>query len=368
MRQRKVFFLLAVMLLMLPSCRRKAVENRPTIPYVRSILADRTSREMSVLKSSPAPVVQADISYIGPSVAADRFAELFSAYDRRDNVDGSFKQDGLPDFAGETLDCISDDSLAVSSTDSSYISFLRERVVRDALCALDTALHISPYDIEGLGSKNRSKLIVLGTPAVARNGAFDVDTLFRSTGCGIPMFSPIEIAFERVLSRDGRRLMNVGVIYDPRISSDRDYQELFARACRKHGHSGSLCFTLPSGDRDSLIFHLLDEYVDSGHGGVLDAVIIDDMYVDPDEVKNELARVVSVMNESSMTYGRLISKDFEVESSFEQTAEAMYDYFRRYNLFTHNIAKPQLQTYRPVPRPEADDASVILIPGSYVQN
>ncbi len=368
MRFRKILLLPAALLFLLPSCHRRTVENRPTIPYVRSILADRTGREMSVLKSNPVPEVQADVSYIGPSTAADRFAELFSACDRRDNVDGSFKQDGLPDFAGETLDCISDDSLAVVSPDSSYISFLRERVVRDALCAIDTALHISPYDIEGLGLKNRSKMIVLGTAAVSRHGAFDVDTLFRSTGCGIPVFSPIEIAFDRVLGRGGRRLMNVGVIYDPRISSEQDYLELFVRACKVHGHSGSLCFPLPSGDRDSLVFRLLDAYVGSGHGGVLDAVIIDDMFVDTDEVKNELARVVSVMNESSMTYGRLISKDFEVESSFELTAETMYDYLRRYNLFTHNIAKPQLQTFRPVPRPEADDASVILIPGSYVQN
>lgn len=368
MSLRKMLLLSVALLLLLPSCRRKAVEYRPTIPYVRTILADRTGHEMSVLRSVPAPSVQADISYIGPSAAADRFAELFRDYDCRDNVDGSFKPDGLPDFAGETLDCISDDSLAVASADSSYISFLRERVVRDALCALDTALHISPYDIDGLGLKSRSKMIVLGTPAISRHGAFDVDTLFRSAGCGIPLFSPIEITFDKVLGSGGRRLMNVGVIYDPRFCSEQDYQELFARACRRHGHSGSLCFPLPSGDRDSLVFRLLDAYVSSGHGGVLDAVIIDDMYVNTDEVKNELARAVSVMNESSMTYGRLISKDFEVESCFELTAGAMYDYLRQHNLFTHNIAKPQLQTFRPVPRPEADDASVILIPGSYVQN
>ena len=69
-----------------------------------------------------------------------------------------------------------------------------------------------------------------------------------------------------------------------------------------------------------------------------------------------------------MTYGRLIARDFEVESSFELTAGAIFNYLREKNLFTHNIAKPQLQSFRPVPKPEAEDASVILIPGSYVQN
>lgn len=358
----------AVLIVLLPSCRRSVVEKRPTIPYVRSVLADRTGQEMSVLKRSAQPSVEAAISFIGPSAAADRFAELFREYDCRDNVDGSRRPDGLPDFAGETLACIADEDLAKSSPDSAQIAFLRERLVRDALCALDTALHISPYDIDGLGEKQPSKLIVLGTPSVTRHGGFDVDTLFRSSGCGIPVISPIAISFDEVLGRGGRRLMNVGVIYDPRLSSPEVYQELFAEACRTHSHDGSLCFPMPSGDRDSLVYRLLDEYVRSGHGGVLDAVIIDDMNVNPEEIKNELARTVSVMNESSMTYGRLIARDFEVESSFELTAGAIFNYLREKNLFTHNIAKPQLQSFRPVPRPEAEDASVILIPGSYVQN
>ncbi len=363
-----VFLALALPLSLLPSCGRKVVERRPTIPYVRAVLADKSGREMSILKRHALPPVQADVSYVGPSSLGESFAELLREYDRRDNVDGSFRPDGLPDFAGETIDCIADDSLAVPSPDSSDIAFIRERVVRNALCALDTALHISPYDIEGLGSKNSSKLIVLGTPVLARYGMFDVDTLWRSSGCAVPVFSPIEIAFDEVLGRSGPALMNVGVIYDPRTSSPEIYRELFAQACRRHSRNGSLCFPLSSEGRDSLVLCLLDAYVKSGHGGILDAIIIDDMQVDPEAVKNEVAMTVSVMNETSMTYGRLLSKNFEVESSFELTAREIYNYFREKNLFTHNIAKPQVQTFRPVPRPQAEDASVILIPGSYVQN
>ena len=41
---------------------------------------------------------------------------------------------------------------------------------------------------------------------------------------------------------------------------------------------------------------------------------------------------------------------------------------RENNLFTHNIAQPQVSIYRPVRKPESDDESIILIPGSYVQN
>ncbi len=363
-----VFLALALPLSILPSCRRNVVERRPTIAYVRAVLADKSGREMSILKRHALPPVQADVSYIGPSSLCDRFAELLREYDRRDNVDGSFRPDGLPDFAGETIDCIADDSLAVPSPDSSEIAFIRERAVRNALCALDTALHISPYDIEGLGNKKSSKLIVLGTPVLARHGMFDIDTLWRSSGCTVPLFSPIEIAFDEVLGRSGPALMNVGVIYDPRSSSPEIYRELFAEACRRHSRSGSLCFPMPSGGRDSLVLRLLDEYVKSGHGGILDAIIIDDMQVDSESVKNEVAMTVSVMNETSMTYGRLLSKKLEVESSFDLVAREIYNYFREKNLFTHNIDKPQVQTFRPVPGPQAEDASVILIPGSYVQN
>ena len=360
--------LFALACVIAPSCRRSVVEKRPTIPFVRAVLADRTGREMAVLKRSSEPSVSSDICFIGPSVAAERFSELLRHYDCRDNVDGSHKSDGLPDFAGETLACLVDESLSVPDSDSGAVQFLRERTVRDALCALDTTLHISPYDVEGLGVKNSSKLIVLGSPVITRYGGFDVDTLFRSGGCRVPVLSPVELAFSSALGGGVRKLMNVGVIYDSRIASDEVYQQIFTEACARHSHSGSVCFTMPSGDRDSLMTRLLREYVGAGHGGALDAVIVDDMYVDTDMLKNEVAQIVSIMNESSMTYGRLVSKDFEVVSSFDVTAEAIFNYFREKNLFTHNIARPQLQTYIPVQSPGAEDASVVLIPGSYVQN
>ncbi len=343
------------------------MERRPTIPYVRGILASRNGPEMAVLKRCAAPGVGDDITLIGPSAVCDRFSERFSLYDRRDNVDGRRSADGLPDFAGESLVCIADDSLATVPSDSLGAESLRERTVREVLCALDTALHISPYDLEGLGFKRSSKMIVLAGANTCRYGLFDADTLLRSGGCGIPLLSPLELSLDKVM-RSRRRLLNVGILYDGSVSSGEVYEAIFAAKAAETGHAGSLCFAMPTGDRVALMHSLLSSYLATGHGGALDAVIVDDLSADVEELKNELAGMLSIMNESSMTYGRLISRDFIMVDSFEETAGTIYDIFRKDNLFTHNIAKPQVVNCRPVPKPEAGDASIILIPGSYVQN
>ncbi len=352
---------------LLSSCRQAVQERRPTIPYVRGILASKNCPEMGVLKRCAAPSVTDDISLIGPSAVCERFSERFCVYDRRDNVDGSYSADGLPDFAGESLVCIADDSLATIPSDSLSAAMLRERTVREVLCALDTVLHISPYDIDGLSSKRSSKMIILAGANVSLCGFFDADTLLRSSGCGIALLSPQDLALKKVFASP-RRLLNVAVLYDGSVSSGEVYAANFAVKAAESGHSGSLCYTMPTDGRDSLMHRLFRSYIDSGHGGALDAVIVDDLSADVDALKNELAGMLSIMHESSITYGRLISKDFVVVDSFDETAGTVYALLRQGNLFTHNIAKPQVVTCRPVPKPEAEDASIILIPGSYVQN
>ena len=74
------------------------------------------------------------------------------------------------------------------------------------------------------------------------------------------------------------------------------------------------------------------------------------------------------MNESSMTLGRLVSRNFFFLDAFDTVSGQCFSFLRANNLFTHNIAKPQVTVYRPVRKPESEDGSIILIPGSYVQN
>ena len=125
-------------------------------------------------------------------------------------------------------------------------------------------------------------------------------------------------------------------------------------------------FVAEPGDR--LLHRFLQRYIAEGNTRPLDAILIDDLAVRPDSLKNELADIVSVMNESSMTFGRLISRNFVFLDTFDSVADYCYALLRENNLFTHNIAKPQVSIYRPVRKPESGDRSIILIPGSYVQN
>ena len=97
-------------------------------------------------------------------------------------------------------------------------------------------------------------------------------------------------------------------------------------------------------------------------------MLVDDISLDIRTLKFELADLLSILNESSMTYGRMIADNFLLLDSFNTVADFLYSYLRSNNLFTHNISKPQVVTYLPIPKPETEDGSIILIPSSYVQN
>ena len=143
---------------------------------------------------------------------------------------------------------------------------------------------------------------------------------------------------------------------------------IFARRASELGSKGAACVAYGMAPGDSLLHRFLQRYIAEGNTRPLDAILIDNLSVDPESMKTELAEIVSVMNESSMTLGRQISRNFFFLNSYDEVADRCYAFLRENNLFTHNIAKPQVAIYRPAARPGTDDGSIILIPGSYVQN
>ena len=349
------------------ACRRQVVETRPTIPLVREILAEKNGPRMQLLRDLQ-PMPAADISIIGSDFTCERLAEQFYFRDLQDNVDAGLQEDGLPDFAGETFSCIEDSLDYRSFIAAGQPEELRKQTVLRVLAALDTVVHISPYDLDGLATKASSKMIVLADPFLAEYGGFDVDTLLQSLGCGVPVIRPIELMIDRAFEQSGRGDLSVGIICDPRFEESGIYSKIYARKAAERGAKGASCVTFGTADRDSVLHRFLRQYRDAGNEKPLDAILIDDLSVQPDSLKIELAEIVSVMNESSMTYGRLIARNFVFLNTFDSVAEHCYALLRENNLFTHNIAKPQVSIYRPVRKPESDDGSIILIPGSYVQN
>lgn len=360
--------LFLLLILLLPAaCKRQAVETRPTIPLVRDILSDRSDPWAQALRERKT-VRQADITLIGSEFACDRLAEQMSFRDRLDNVDARATVDGLPDFSGETFVCIEDVTPYSGILAREGPEALRQQTVRRVLAALDTVVHISPYDMEGLSVKPTSKIVVLADPFLSEYGGFDVDTLLRSTQCPVPVFIPIERMIEDAFERGGRGDLSVGIICAPQYDSAGVYERVFARKAEERGSKGASVVTLGVERRDSVLYDFLDRYQAAGHTKPLDVILVDDLSVNTDSLKNELAEIVSVMNESSMTLGRLVSRNFFFIDAFETVSAQCYNYLRENNMFTHNISKPQVTVYRPVRKPESDDGSIILIPGSYVQN
>ena len=357
-----------ILLLSVLSCRQQVVSSRSTVPFVSDILSDKYAPENLMLRHHQEPVPSGDIVIIGADSLCMRFAEFFTSAETRDNVSGSHLQDDLPDFAGETLSCVIDDADYSSMFNSLGEEAFREQVVRRTLAAVDTVLHISPYDIDGLGYKNPAKIIILADPFFAEYGAFDVATLFASSGCGIPVIVPVDMVFSKAFAEAPDRNITVGLICGGAQSDTGIYRKRFSSVSSKCGKEGSELFAFVNDGRDSLVHHFLDAYAASGMTRPLDAVIFDDIHIDVDLLKAEFADMLSVHNESSMIYGRMISKDFEVIETKKLVAEYCYDVLRRDNLFTHNIALPAVEFYRVFPEPRSSDGSIILINSIYVQD
>lgn len=354
-------------LLLLGSCRQNVEDRHPTIQYVKDILADRDSREMELLGRRQSPRPADDIALIGTFASCDRLAGLFSGYDVRDNVNGSRKSDGLPDFAGETFSIIVQDELydGVSSSGEEF----RRNTVLLSLAAIDTVSHISPYDLDGLGDKRASKMIVLADLPLANYGMFDVDTLFRSAGCDIRVVSPFDLMLGEVFGTHAGSPVRVGILCDQENIAPSMYADRFREVAGRYGVAeASECLIFPTAQRDSLLHRMVDSSMVSGHSRPFDAIVVDDLSLDMDRLKSELADMLSVLNEGSMTYGRMFSQDFRMMDAFGVLADFCYDYMRRQNLFTHNISLPQAVVYRPVPNPGSGNRQIMLISGFYVQD
>lgn len=358
---------LILLLLLSPSCGEKGGVNRETIPLVIRILEDRDCEEAGLIEYASDFSRDADIYLLGKSYFCNGFAERFINYDVKDNVDASAAEDMLPDFAGETLVCISTENPFGKTRPSNNEEYSRDFTVRLVLSALDTVSHISPYDLDGLKHKNTAKIIIFGDPATAEYGLFDADTLLRRKSCNIPLVSPVDMMLEKVFTSKAGKAVNVGILADLDQCDASVYAQRFRAKAAECNAGGSKCVIFPTHNKDSLLHRLLDSY-SAGNEKPLDAVLVDDISLDIRTLKFELADLLSILNESSMTYGRMIADNFLLLDSFNTVADFLYSYLRSNNLFTHNISKPQVVTYLPIPKPETEDGSIILIPSSYVQN
>lgn len=364
---RKFILPLLVPVLLVSSCKPKVAEIESDLGIVKEIsgnTGNRYRRLMSENRVSPSGC----ICLVGQEDILRRISMGLRRFDSRDNASGSFGADGLPDFAGETIVSIIDTvNVPYSMPSGQNAHALREMTVCQAMLAVDTLSHISPYDFKGLGEKKSSKIIVLADPYPACFGSDDVRGLFSYFGYGVPVMSSLEIMLKEIFKE--MPSANVGILCDGRYEGSGIYEESFRKYRDEYGAEGAECFVLSLDDRNAVLRNFLDRYQEAGNSRPLDVLVVEDMRLDADNVKAEVAGLVSLLSQDSVKYGNLLSARFHIKDAISSIASESYDYLRTANLFSHKISLPVCEYYFAVPSlSENDEGAYILIQDNYVQN
>lgn len=356
-------------LLLVAACNRPVQGGRDTIDFVKAIAADSGSPEHVLLSGFHKPANGGDIYLIGTTESCRLLGQAFLECDMFENARGNEWGDGLKDFAGEEFDYIADQAFTPYQE---YLSAsgpekLREAAVRLCISALQPNCNVSIYDLDGNQAKTPAKLIVLADPWTLRYGKYDVDTLFTMTGCNVPVVSPQELMFDRVLGGE-KKYFSLGVMCDSTYASKELYHELFDAKVSQHDVVGAKCFEayVPA-ERGSLMA-FLDCYAEAGGSEPLDALLIDNLTVDKGKLLEELKTIRDFNKEEFMRYGKLVSPDFLIVSSTEATMTECYRIMRGHNLFTHRIARPVSREYTVRPMLEGGEMQYLLIPTENVQD
>ena len=336
-------FLCLAALLLTAGCRETEGSGRPTVPYVSGILEGHGRDWALVAGFNPADP-KGSIALVGP---ADRNAELagrFVGGDVFDNIDGRLAPDGLPDFAGERIDVISDiANLPYEAFLGGREDSLRSVTARNFIAALDTALSIGAFDSERLERKENAKVVVFTSPLSAAYGAFDVDTLVRSAGRAIPVIFPARMLLGRQLERNIPHL-HVAVLTDSLTAASGAYQDVFDELAEQQGQLGCGCVAFPC-DSASYAGAVLDAYRTAGGNMPVSAVIVDDPSVDIDAVRESFGWIMRVQSEANLSYRKLIADGFVIVDASRAVTDECYRILRRTNNFTHDIAYPYSKEY-----------------------
>lgn len=340
-----------------PGCRETVGTGRPTVPFVEHILSGRGS-DWSLVAGFDPTDPKGSIALVGPSDRNARLAKRFVEGDVFDNIDGRLAPDGLPDFAGERIDVISDRAnLPYEAFLDGRGDSLRTVTVRNLLFALDTTLSIGAFDNEKLERKENSKIVVFTSPLSAAYGAFDVDTLVRTAGKAVPVIFPARLILGSLLDRAIPH-QHVAVITDSLTAAAGAYPRVFDELAAARGQLGCGCVAFSS---DSLSYAgtLLDGYRAAGGNMPISAVVVDDPTVDIEAVRDSFDWIMRVQSEANLTYRKLIAERFVIVDAGRAVTDECYRILRRTNNFTHDIAYPFTREYVTVRATRGDGYNLV---------
>lgn len=345
----RIFFLLTVASL-LGACKVHVATPRPTIPIVREVVADKENPSHNLVKGLQPSAKEGAIYILGEAREVLALSDAFLNADRFDNASGTPVPDGLPDFSGERISGILDESGAPYSAflKKDDGTLLRELAVLNVLAALDSTCFLSPYDREGGMRKAQAKMLILSSSYMSAYGQFDVDTLFRQLGCSVPVLSPLQCMMDEIFEEAGEDF-NLGVLTGRENLSAGIYSSLFSYRCHQKGLSASVCTVLAPRDSSELLSTFFDDYIASGVSGKLNYLIIDAPGLDVQALNARLEELLSVMNPESLQYRGSVAEDLKILVPDQCVLRRCYAEMRERGLFSFRIEHPRAEGFLTTP-------------------
>lgn len=341
------------------SCKKKAESGEPPIVLVSAIIENESMPAHGLVSGYDADDPLKNIFLVGSPELCESLRARLMEVDDFDNIDGSRRSDGLPDFAGEVVSTIVDFANTPYSSFEGREDALREVTVRNVLAAMDTLCFINEYDKSGVASKPLPKVVVMVSPYATAWGKYDVDTLMTALGCNLPVVFPVESMLDKVFAAKKGSLA-VGFITGEESLSPEGYAALLASKAAKEGREGCESIVFPSEimATDPLLA-FLDSCLVEGKVRPLDAIIVDDPNADAYALRLTLGRITNPDNPESLSYGNLIAPGCVLQEITEAVSDECYALLRAGNLFTHNIAFPRSLEFKTVAAP---DSTFVLTP------
>ncbi|MBQ8071736.1 MAG: hypothetical protein IJ202_12925 [Bacteroidales bacterium] len=337
--------LLAVTLI--PSCKKKEVTHF-RVPIVEKLLSDTTAALFHPISSYNPKNTAGSITIFGAPDEVVRMTEYLLTADLFNNVDGSRKGDGLPDFAGEVIAPILD---LANSPYQGYIeaeneNLLSDIAVRAFLTALDTAAYASPTDtVPTLGSK-KAKIVVFASSLFGTYGLPEIDTLNAVVGRKVPVMSGPGAMVDYIYTTRGKD-QKIAVLTSSTSLGAGVYSTVFSYAAKKHGVVPDYTVFCPDTARSEAgkLREFLWKCEASLSGNKLSAMIVDDPTVDMDRMDEALATIMSSDSPSDARLRAILSPGFEMIDPKKAVSTMCYRILRERNIFTHKIAYPDIEEY-----------------------
>ena len=354
---RKALIVIAALCAVL-SCKQAPKAPRPAIALVQSIVEDTTGIRGIVENKRGA---EGAIALIGDPADVAVLSRRFLTEDRVDNVDGRHKPDSLPDFAGETIQAILDAFNAPyshflgegCSTDS-----LREAAVNNALSAWDTTSFRASTGGRAKLRKASAKILIYTSSLQKEFGLFDVDTLLQLTGGQCTILNPVDILLQKVKA-DGAR--NIAVWAPQAVKDARIWEKAFGR---RADATLSVHTPAPAVDIRNRFRDVLRQYQVTGLP--LDALILDGYDMDENLIRAEIRLIRLGGTNEDQAFGEMLSKDFRIYNPADALLDSTYELLRKENLFTHQIAWPQVK-YFETQENEAGEVVLVEVGSNYVK-